>query len=80
MLKKVIKAAYAGLQEKLERQTVFDVTASGSTLSQVFITRDLLMIANLGDSKAVVLGRESSTGNLSVMFESRDHKPTDSDE
>jgi hypothetical protein len=32
-LVKVLKATFAALQEKLARQTNFDVVASGSTLS-----------------------------------------------
>lgn len=66
-------------------QPIFDVRFSGSTCIGVLTFGNKLYIANVGDSRAILVSEKTSAyGHHHESFNSRslsrDHKPSDADE
>jgi len=57
-----------------------DVRFSGSTCVSVLTFGKKLFVANVGDSRAVLLSSLSNQNGCSVIPLSRDHKPDDPEE
>jgi len=58
---------------------VSDVRFSGSTCVSVLTYGSKLYVANVGDSRAVLI-KQAAGGGCTVTALSRDHKPDDKDE
>ncbi|KAJ3680900.1 hypothetical protein LUZ60_015389 [Juncus effusus] len=69
----VIKA-FEDLDEELSRQTGIDCICSGTTAVSIVKLREHLIIANLGDSRAVLCTRDAKNQQVAVQL-TIDHKP-----
>ena len=74
--KKKIVAMFNSLSKSIETSKDFDVFCSGSTAVIVHVTKEKIICANCGDSRAIVI----SGVNNGVVKISRDHKPELTDE
>jgi protein phosphatase 1L len=74
-----LEGAYAGAQEQIERFHGGEALHSGTTAISAYQHRDRLIIANVGDSRAV-LGRSGSRENMHAVELSSDQKPCRADE
>ncbi len=55
-----------------------DVTFSGTTLNSVLISKNMVVCANIGDSRAIIASRETDLNGVTKWFAraiSHDHKP-----
>ncbi len=84
------------MQSKLEAQTGFDCSLSGSTLVAVYYQENKVYFANAGDSRAIIIGEARPSHSQEYMYErggdgsqdfqivimaqTRDHKPDMQDE
>ncbi len=75
-IEKFIQKAFVHTEQKIKRSGI-DYNTSGTCANMVFIKDNLLTIANLGDSRAVMcrIGKDIMAIELSW-----DHKPTRKDE
>ena len=55
-VKKALITSFLSVQQKLERQTNFDCSLSGSTLVGVYQRENQIFFSNCGDSRAVLIG------------------------
>ena len=74
--KQKIISMFSSLSKSIETSKNFDVFCSGSTAVVVHITKEKIICANCGDSRAIVI----SGINNGIIKISRDHKPELSDE
>lgn len=54
----------------MKEQSEFDIEMSGTTLNVAVISHDHIILANCGDSRAIILGDKGA-----ILVETRDHKP-----
>ena len=73
-----IKNAFIKTNNSLINNPKIDCTLSGSTCTSLIITKEKIICANLGDSRAVLAKYEN--GKYNSINLSRDHKPTEIDE
>lgn len=94
-IRKALVASFLQVQAKLERQTGFDASLSGSTVVAVYQHGNTMYFANAGDSRGIVIG-ESTRNNqeqmherggdgtqdtqIMILAQTRDHKPDLADE
>ena len=55
-IKKALTATFLNVQQKLEKQTGFDCSLSGSTLVAIYYHENKVYFANAGDSRAIIIG------------------------
>jgi serine/threonine protein phosphatase PrpC len=67
--KKKIVAMFNSLSKSIETSKNFDVFCSGSTAVLVHVTKEKIICANCGDSRAILIS------NSGIIKLSRDHKP-----
>ena len=68
-----LKAGISVLNQDLMRKTQIDTTFSGCTANITIVRENMLLTANIGDSRAI-LGRRTN-GNWTHIDLSTDHKP-----
>ena len=81
------------VQSKLEKQTGFDCSLSGSTVVGIYQHENTIYFANAGDSRGIVIGQSidqnymperggdgSQDTQIMIMAQTRDHKPDLQDE
>ena len=73
-----IKIAFKNTNNSLINNPKIDCTLSGSTCTSIILTKEKIICANLGDSRAVLAKYEN--GKYISINLSRDHKPTEIDE
>ena len=79
-LYKVLKDVFINTNKSLCQTPAIDTKFSGSTCVTIILTKNKIISANAGDSRAV-LGRFDSAQNKWISLDlSRDHKPNDKDE
>lgn len=78
-LSEVIKKTFLAENEILSNNDNIDSSLSGTTCVSVIYTPERLIVANIGDSRAI-LGKQLANGNWTYENLSRDHKPTLPDE
>ena len=79
-LYRVLKEVFINTNQSLCKTPLIDTKYSGSTCVTIILTKNKIISANAGDSRAV-LGRYDSTQNKWISLDlSRDHKPNDKDE
>jgi serine/threonine protein phosphatase PrpC len=66
------------VNEKLQSEKGLDITFSGSTAITIYLHKNLVYCANVGDSRAIIAKKTAE--KWSVIPLSRDHKPSDRDE
>ena len=71
--RKKIISMFASLSLSIENNKNFDIFCSGSTAVIVHITKEKIICANCGDSRAILLCRKEN--GISIIKLSRDHKP-----
>lgn len=71
--KKKIISMFGSLSSTIENSHNFDPFCSGSTVVLVHISKEKIICANCGDSRAILIS-ENGNGNTIVKL-SRDHKP-----
>ena len=74
--KKKIIAMFNSLSKTIETSQNYDIFCSGSTAVIVHVTKEKIICANCGDSRAIVI----SSLNNGIIKISRDHKPELADE
>jgi serine/threonine protein phosphatase PrpC len=74
--KQKILSLFDSLSKNIENSNVIDVYCSGSTAVVIHITKEKIICANCGDSRAILI----SEINNGIIQMSRDHKPELSDE
>ena len=74
--KQKIISMFDSLSKNIENSNVLDVYCSGSTAVVIHITKEKIICANCGDSRAILI----SDKNNGIIKMSRDHKPELSDE
>jgi serine/threonine protein phosphatase PrpC len=74
--KQKIISMFDSLSKNIENSNVFDSYCSGSTAVVIHITKEKIICANCGDSRAILI----SDKNNGIIKMSRDHKPELSDE
>ena len=57
------------MQNKLEKQTGFDCSLSGSTLVAVYQQENTIYFANAGDSRGIVIGESTPAHSADYMHE-----------
>jgi len=55
-IKKAITSTFLNVQQKLEKQTGFDCSLSGSTLVALYLKENKVYFGNAGDSRGIVIG------------------------
>ena len=71
--RKKIISMFASLSLSIENDKRFDIFCSGSTVVIVHVTKEKIICANCGDSRAILLCRKEN--GISITKLSRDHKP-----
>ena len=71
--RKKIISMFASLSLSIESNKSFDIFCSGSTVVIVHVTKEKIICANCGDSRAILLCRKEN--GCSIIKLSRDHKP-----
>jgi len=71
--KKKIISMFSSLSYSIENSRNFDPFCSGSTVVLVHITKEKIICANCGDSRAILISENK--GANSIIKLSRDHKP-----
>lgn len=74
-----LEAAYAEAEKQIVQKRGAEAQLSGTTAVAAYQHRDMLLVANVGDSRAV-LGRCNTAGQLQPVELSSDHKPSRADE
>lgn len=74
--KEKIISMFESLSKNIENSKVVDAYCSGSTAVVIHITKEKIICANCGDSRAILI----SDKNNDIIKMSRDHKPELSDE
>ena len=74
--KQKILSLFDSLSKNIENSNVIDVYCSGSTAVVIHITKEKIICANCGDSRAILISEK----NNGIIKMSRDHKPELSDE
>ena len=69
-----MKNGYVKTNNDLFTNPIVDIQFSGTTCTSVLIRGDLLLCANVGDSRAI-LGRKSDRTIWDTIELSKDHKP-----
>eukprot|EP00931_Biecheleriopsis_adriatica_P051288 TRINITY_DN29729_c0_g1_i2.p1 TRINITY_DN29729_c0_g1~~TRINITY_DN29729_c0_g1_i2.p1 ORF type:complete len:442 (-),score=57.29 TRINITY_DN29729_c0_g1_i2:55-1326(-) len=75
-----LEAAYRDTQEKIEREHRHQAELSGTTAVAAYQHRNRLIVANVGDSRAVLGRCESASSSLQAVELSSDQKPSRPDE
>ena len=78
MRDKQIKQAFTLTQDKLDSTSKVDVTFSGTTCVMLYLSENMLICANSGDSRAIMCSQISGQWQCTQL--SRDHKPEEADE
>ncbi len=68
-IKKSLTSTFLNVQSKLESQTGFDCSLSGSTLVAVYYQENKVYFANAGDSRAIIIGEARSSHSQEYMYE-----------
>ena len=68
--KQLVLSIFASLSQLINNSTYFDNVTSGSTAILVHVTNEKLIVANVGDSRAILITR-----NKELIELSNDHKP-----
>mmetsp|Transcript_28795 Transcript_28795/g.38406 ORF Transcript_28795/g.38406 Transcript_28795/m.38406 type:complete len:112 (+) Transcript_28795:3123-3458(+) len=95
-IRKALVSTYLQVQAKMEKQTGFDCSLSGSTLVGMYQSGNTMYFANAGDSRGIVIGESSpalsaeyqherggdgfSDVQIVILSQTRDHKPDLQDE
>ena len=90
-IRKALVKTYLQVQSKLEKQTQFDCSLSGSTLVGIYHHENTIYFANAGDSRGIIVGESTPARSAEYMHErggdafsdvqivilasTRDHKP-----
>jgi serine/threonine protein phosphatase PrpC len=80
ILHKAIKNAFVSSNDKLIYQHKINSLFSGTTCVSVIYTPTKLILAHIGDSRAVLGKYDNKTNKWSAVPLTRDHKPTELDE
>ena len=80
ILRKAIKNAFVSSNDKLIYQHKINSLFSGTTCVSVIYTPTKLILAHIGDSRAVLGKYDNKTNKWSALPLTRDHKPTELDE
>mmetsp|Transcript_42055 Transcript_42055/g.121983 ORF Transcript_42055/g.121983 Transcript_42055/m.121983 type:complete len:428 (-) Transcript_42055:501-1784(-) len=75
-----LENAYASTQAEIERLHGNEAFQSGTTAVAAYQHRDRLLVANVGDSRAVLGRCDTARQNLAAVDLSNDHKPSRPDE
>ena len=78
--KKKIITMFSSLSLSIENSNNFDIFCSGSTAVVVHISKEKIICANCGDSRAILINTNNSGNGTTILKLSRDHKPNLSDE
>ena len=78
--RKKIIAMFSSLSLSIENSNSFDIFCSGSTAVLVHISKEKIICANCGDSRAILINSNNNGNGISILKLSRDHKPNLSDE
>jgi serine/threonine protein phosphatase PrpC len=78
-LRSSFSRSFLNIQKSLTARKQVDVTFSGTTVNLVYIHSNVVICANLGDSRAVI-GRKSPDSQWNAVEISKDHKPDDDEE
>lgn len=78
--KNALERAYMKTQEEIERLHGSEAHQSGTTAVAAYQHRDRLLVANVGDSRAVLGRVDTARKNYSAVDLSSDHKPSRPDE
>jgi serine/threonine protein phosphatase PrpC len=73
-----ISSAFTLSQSKLVNESKIDVQYSGTTCVICFLSQNMLVCANAGDSRAILCSFIANNWQCTVL--SRDHKPDEADE
>mmetsp|Transcript_17961 Transcript_17961/g.52515 ORF Transcript_17961/g.52515 Transcript_17961/m.52515 type:complete len:682 (-) Transcript_17961:8-2053(-) len=80
LLATMIKEALVALEALILEHCGAKNCNAGSTLALVLLTEDLIALANIGDSRAVLYESDGRGGEWSVRATTHDHKPSSTDE
>ena len=80
-----IKESFRRVEKRLENKSRIDAMFSGTTCVQTFFDHDMIVCANAGDSRAILISEQENergegTGQYYFTQLSRDHKPELADE
>ena len=78
--RKKIIAMFSSLSLTIENSNSFDIFCSGSTAVLVHISKEKIICANCGDSRAILINNNNNGNGTTILKLSRDHKPNLSDE
>ena len=79
-VKQSLSKSFLEWNKELMNNGKFDVYLSGTTWWTVLFYGNHMFWANSGDSRAIIVGKTSDTGELIIKAASRDHKPSETDE
>ena len=72
-MKKKIIAMFSSLSLTIENNNSIDIFCSGSTVVIVHVSKEKIICANCGDSRAILISGNNSSNSIVKL--SRDHKP-----
>lgn len=75
--KEILEITYEKVSERILAVKHFDTMLSGSTAVSCFMEGNMVFVANVGDSRAIVVKRKSKTTMILTKALTRDHKVDD---
>lgn len=60
---------FLNVQDRMQKQTAFDPSLSGSTLVATYLQENTFYFANAGDSRSIVIGESSPAHSQEYMHE-----------
>lgn len=79
-----IKEAFIQTEKRMEHRSRIDANLSGTTCVMTFFNHDMIVCANSGDSRAILISEQEKNGSANGHYYftqlSRDHKPDVPDE
>ena len=77
-MKKSLREAFSHTNDMINQSSGIDVRFSGSTCVSIITYGNKIYVANVGDSRAILIRKGQEDDLFEVAALTRDHKPDDS--